>query len=167
MSGSAVANDSRELFRVGEVSHNVRDVVDAAFFRGELDAPWQEFLRALACEKQAADEGREANDDAIDSAVQTFRYDHDLITAEETERWLADRGLTLSDFGEYFTRRFWGEAIDTRPADGINHYAAPAEMRELFVPELMLSGELGRMANASAGVWRLLRRRNRRRTPSS
>ena len=24
-----------------------------------------------------------------------FRYERDLITAEETERWLADRGLTL------------------------------------------------------------------------
>ena len=55
-----------------------------------------------------SDDGRESNDDAIDAAAQAFRYEHDLITAEETERWLADRGLTLSDFGDYFARRVLG-----------------------------------------------------------
>ena len=148
MSGSAVANDSRELFRVGGISYAVRDVIDAAFFRGDLIPPWREFLRKLACERQALEAGREADEDAVDSAAQAFRYEHDLITAEETERWLADRGLTLSDFGDYFSRRAWGEALENPQAEEIDYFSAPSETRELFVPELLLSGEMGRLAVA-------------------
>ena len=153
MSGSLVAGDSRELFRVGAVSYTVRDVIDAAFFRGELNAPWQAFLRALESEKRAIDQEREPNDEAIDAAVQAFRYGHDLITAEETERWLSDRGLTLSDFGDYFARQFWRETINAAPAEPSEYHLAPTETRELFVAELMLSGELARMATALS--WRV------------
>jgi hypothetical protein len=153
MSGSVVAQDSRELFRVAAIPYTVRDVIDAAFFRGELDAPWRDFLRAVESEKQAVDQEREPNDDAVDGAVQAFRYEHDLITAEETERWLAERGLTLSDFGDYFARRFWRQTIDASPRESISYHAAPAETREVFVAELTLSGELVRMATAFS--WRL------------
>jgi hypothetical protein len=153
MSGSVVARDSRELFRVGSVSYTVRDVIDAAFFSGALDAPWQDFLRALESEKRALEQEREPNDETIDGAVQAFRYEHDLITAEETERWLADRGLTLSDFADYFARRFWRQTIDAASAEPIDYHSAPSETRELFVAELMLSGELARMATAFS--WRL------------
>jgi hypothetical protein len=153
MSGSVVAQDSREIFHVGASPYTVRDVIDAAFFRGELDAPWQEFLLALAAEKQALDEEREPNDDVVDAAVQTFRYEHDLITAEETERWLTERGLTLGDFGDYFARRFWRETIAASRVEPIDYHLASAETRELFVAELMLSGELARIATAFS--WRL------------
>ena len=153
MSGSLVAHDSRELFSVGAVSYTVRDVVDAAFFRGGLDAPWQEFLRAVESEKRATEQEREPNDEAIDAAVQAFRYDHDLITAEETERWLADRALTLSDFGDYFVRRFWRETIDATPTEASDYHSAPTETRELFFADLMLSGQLARMAIALS--WRV------------
>jgi hypothetical protein len=153
MSGSLVAQDSRELFRVGAVSYTVRDVIDAAFFRGELEAPWEEFLRAVESQKRALEQEREPNDEAIDAAVQAFRYEHDLITAEETERWLAERGLTLSDFGDYFGRRFWRDTIDAAPGQPTDYYAAPSEARELFVADLMLSGQLARMATALS--WRV------------
>jgi hypothetical protein len=153
VSGSAVAQDSRELFRVGAASYSIRDVFDAASFRGDLERPWREFLRKLGCEKQAMDDGRDSDDDAIDSAVQSFRYDYDLITAEETERWLADRGLTLGDFGDFFTRRFWGEVVDIAEPEPVDHYSAPAETRELFIPELILSGDLGKLAVPFS--WRL------------
>jgi hypothetical protein len=118
-----------------------------------LDAPWQDFLRALESEKRALEQEREPNDETIDGAVQAFRYEHDLITAEETERWLADRGLTLSDFGAYFVRRFWRQTIDAASAEPADYHSAPTERRELFSAELMLSGELARMATAYS--WRL------------
>jgi hypothetical protein len=76
-----------------------------------------------------------------------------LITAEETERWLADRALTLSDFSDYFLRHYWRETFGDMQAEQVPLYAAPAEMRELLVAELMLSGQMDRYAKQLS--WRL------------
>ena len=149
MSGSVVApNDSRQIFSVGQDGFTVRDLLDAAYFRGEVQPVWDKLLRLVACEARVADEDREPNEDAVDAAAQAFRYEHDLITAEETEDWLAARGLTLDDFSDYFTRHHWsemlGEPVEVRPVD---YFCAPQELRELLIAEVMFSGELGQMAN--------------------
>ena len=156
MAGSSLiaSNHSRQVFTVGPSSYAVRDVLDAAQFRGEVQPVWEEFLRLVACDERAANEDREADDAAIDTAVQTFRYDHDLITAEETERWLAERDLTLSDFSDYFTRHYWGEAMgDGLKGEEIDYFSAAAELRDVFMAELVFSGEFVRMATRFA--WRL------------
>ena len=104
--------------------------------------------------ERAAVEEREADETAIDTAVQTFRYDHDLITAEETESWLAQRGLTLSDFSDYFTRHYWAEAMGAEVKGGfVGYFSAESELRDVFLAELIFSGELGRMATRL--TWRL------------
>ncbi len=149
MAGSSLGGTEyhRPIITVGSDTYTAQDIIDAAHFRGELPPVWREFLRTIACEKRADEEGREPDEAAVGTAMQTFRYDHDLITAEETERWLAGRDLTLSDFGAYFTRRYWGEALrDGRNGEEIDFFAAPPELRDLFLAELMLSGELVRMA---------------------
>ena len=108
----------------------------------------------LAADERAAVEEREADKAAIDTAVQTFRYDHDLITAEETEHWLAERGLTLSDFSDYFTRHYWAEAMGADVKGGfVGYFSAQSELRDVFPAELIFSGELGRMATRL--TWRL------------
>ncbi len=49
------------------------------------------------------------DDAAVAAAAEAFRYEHDLITAEETERWLEKRALSLDDFTDYFVRQYWGK----------------------------------------------------------
>ena len=151
--GTLTAGENLKVLTVGPASYSVREVIDAAFFRGELQPAWLALLQMIACEKHAGDEGREADDSAVDSAAQTFRYDHDLITAEETERWLAERGLTLSDFSDYFVRHYWRETLGEMRGEQVSLHAAPSEMRELLVAELMLSGEMARFAKQLS--WRL------------
>jgi len=75
-------------------------------FRRELQAAWKEFLRRVKAEERAEELELELDDDAIGSAAQSFRYQHDLITAEETEQWLGARRLTLDDFSGYFVRQY-------------------------------------------------------------
>lgn len=153
MTGSslAAASESRRIFALASDAYTMRDIVDAAVFRGDLQPVWEQLLHLRACEGQAEAEGRETDEAAIDTAAQTFRYDHDLITAEETENYLSERGLTLSDFGEYFNRHYWGEAIgDLARAERVDYFSAPEELRELLRAELLLSGELGRMADKLA-----------------
>ena len=134
----------------GKQEYAARDAIDAAIFRGELEVRWKEFLEAVEAEKRS-DELDEA---AISSATEAFRYEYDLITAEETEAWLANRGLTLNDFVDYFARRCCANGFyeEIAPVE-VEYQCASPELRELFLSELILSGELDRLTTAL--MWRL------------
>lgn len=150
------AIDSRVVFSSGEDAFRVRDLIDAAHVRGEVTPLWRELLHLVAAEGKADASGLEADDDAIDAAVEQFRYQHDLITAEETERWLSEHSLTLGDFGSYFVRHYWGEtAAEDTAAD--DYLEASPDLRELLTMELILNGELDRMAGRQS--WRIAARR--------
>ncbi|HXA09508.1 MAG TPA: hypothetical protein VNW28_05965 [Chthoniobacterales bacterium] len=138
--------EKKIIFTCGDRDFSVRDVIDAAHFRGELEAEWTNLLRCVAAEKKAGEQDLEFNDEVIDTAAEQFRYQHDLITAEETEHWLAERGLALSDFSAYFVRHYWGEQWDEIEPEAIDLFSAPSDLRELLTRELILSGELDRMA---------------------
>lgn len=134
-----------------------RDAVDAALFRGELNSKWKEFLRRIEAERRAEELDMDLDAAAIAMAAEAFRYEHDLITAEETEAWLATRGLTLDDFSDYFARQYYANTADEKTvADEVEYTTAPPDLRQLFVIELILSGELERMT--SELMWRLAAR---------
>src|SRR2546426_3448394 len=102
-----VSHDDLVVCASGTEQYTVRDAIEATLFRGELEPVWKEFLQRIACEKRAEELEMELDEKAIDSATEAFRYEHDLITAEETEQWLAVRGLNLDDFADYFARKYW------------------------------------------------------------
>jgi hypothetical protein len=130
----------------GTQEYTARDAIDAAIFRGEFEDKWQNFLRHIAAEKRADELELELDESAISAAAEEFRYRYDLITAEETEAWLANRGLTLDDFSDYFARRYCMGAVDEGVSpEQIEYTAADPDLRELFVVELILSGALGDM----------------------
>lgn len=140
-----VVEEGTAIFTCGDRSYTDRDVIDGAFFRGEVEPFWNELLRCLECEAQSGDADME--DSTIDAAVEKFRYHHDLITAEETEQWLEARGLTMDDFGNYFGRCYWGNASrDKVLASPSAYLSASAEMRELLRAELILTGQFDRMS---------------------
>jgi hypothetical protein len=153
-SGQTRRNDSKVVFTSGNDSFTVRDLIDSAIFRGELEPIWKELLRLVAAEKKAAELDLEMDESSIDAAAEAFRYEHDLITAEETEHWLEERGLTLSDFSDYFVRHSWNNVVkdDVEP-EAVDLLSAPNELRELLTVELILSGELDRIATLLS--WRV------------
>ena len=69
----------------GEQEYTARDAIDAAIFRGELVVKWKEFLDEVEAEKRADELDLDLDESAISSAAEAFRYEYDLITAEETE----------------------------------------------------------------------------------
>jgi hypothetical protein len=140
-----VVQERTALFHCGDVSYADKDVIDAALFRGDLEPEWQELLKTVECENQAGE--TDIPDGELDDAAEEFRYDHDLITAEETEHWLQVRGLTLDDFGSYFARRYWGKNWKAKvEPETISYVSAPEDLRELMRSDLILSGALDRMA---------------------
>jgi hypothetical protein len=145
--------ESKVVFICADREYTVRDLIDAAHFRGEVEPVWTNLLRLVAAERKADAEELEFEDGAIDAAVEQFRYQRDLITAEETEKWLADRGLSLNDFSAHFVRHYWGEKWDDLEPQALEYFAAPNELRELLKSELILSGELDQMAQRMS--WRV------------
>lgn len=129
----------------------VADVVLAAHGRGGLQRAWIRLLELVECEKAgsglAERDDTSADEEALQAMSERFRYQRDLITAEETERWLADRGLTLEDFDAYFLRHYWADTLGEPVEPAVLDYmSAPDGLWDLLVAELLLSGELDRMA---------------------
>ena len=108
---TARGND-KVVFTSGDESFTVRDLIDWAALQGELEPIWKKLLRLVAAEAKADESDIELDDAAVAAAAEAFRYEHNLITAEETERWLEERGLSLDDFTDYFVRQYWGKTID-------------------------------------------------------
>jgi hypothetical protein len=145
-STESVSPDDLIVCACGTQEYTARDAIDAAIFRGELEDKWQTFLGHVAAEERADELELELDESAISAAAEEFRYRHDLITAEETENWLANRGLTFADFSAYFVRQYCAHAFDEGlSSEEIGYTSAPQDLRHLFVAELILSGQLDDM----------------------
>jgi hypothetical protein len=156
-STDSVSHQDLVVCTCGQQEYAARDAIDAAIFRGEFEDKWQKFLRHVAAEERADELELELDESAISAAAEEFRYQHDLITAEETEAWLANRSLTLEDFSDYFARQYCAGAVTEGfcPQE-VGYNSADPELRELFVAELILSGELEEMNTKL--MWRLAAR---------
>jgi hypothetical protein len=153
----SVALDNLVVCACGRHEYLTADAIDAAIFRDELDEKWQKFLRDVAAEDRADELDLKVDEATASAAAEAFRYDHDLITAEETEAWLPNRGLTLDDFSDYFVRRYFADTVreELVPSDE-EYWSASPDMRQLFGAHLILSGELDRMTRGL--MWRLASR---------
>jgi hypothetical protein len=142
------------VFAAGDRHFNATDIVEAAWFRGDLPPLWQEFLIGIACERRAEEGGLEPEGEALQTLSEDVRYKHDLITAEETETWLTARNLTLDNLTEYARRRFWREHAATPPLpEDIGYLEATPEQREQFIADLFFGGQLDELARRLS--WRV------------
>jgi hypothetical protein len=145
-STESVSPDNVIVCACGTHEYTARDAIDAAIFRGELEEKWQTFHGRVAAEERADELELEVDESAISALAEEFRYRHDLITAEETEAWLANRGLTFGDFSAYFVRQYCAGALDEDfSCEAIGYTSAPQELRHIFLAELILSGQLDDM----------------------
>src|SRR5438105_1748679 len=143
----AIARENRVIFSRGEREFMAGEIIDCAVLRGEIDPLWDEFVRIGECDRLANEQGLEPDESAVDAAAIAFRYQHDLITAEETERWLETRGVSLGEFGEYFARKYWGRTYSgATQAPASSYETGAAEEKDLFLVDLILSGSLDQMA---------------------
>lgn len=70
----------------------------------------------------------------VDTALAAFRYQRDLISAEECEAWLAQRGLAYGDLADSLARRVAGGAtadVDSVEIDALLSEAFDTQAREL------------------------------------
>ena len=140
------------VFAAGPRVFTVRDVIYAGQLRGELDSTTAKLELSAARENQAAEERLEPDLQAIAALSEQWRYERDLITAEETERWLEERGLTLDDFNDYFLRQYWRDSPHEDLTVAVDDSFSSDQWQELLRAELVLSGQFDGLAQQLA--WR-------------
>ena len=82
----------------------------------------------------AAPATQEPRTSDVETALAAFRYQRDLISAEECEAWLAQRGLAYGDLADSLARRVAGGAtvdVDSAEIDALLSEAFDTQAREL------------------------------------
>jgi len=92
------------LFSVGERSYFLSDLIHAAKLWGDWEDLEKETRRGLACAKWTEEEGEDVDNAEVESAANEFRYERDLLTAEETDAWLRQWGLSVDEWMECMRR---------------------------------------------------------------
>jgi len=141
----------------GDCQFTVQDILAHGWFLGELQAPWHELMSARAYQECASESDLSPDDEFLNSMSEEFRYQRDLLTVEETERWLAARDLTEDDFNRYLVRRYWRdnppETATLDQSDQVDYLASSADLRELLRVDLLFSGKFEDLTRAVS--WRL------------
>lgn len=140
----------QEVFRTESRVFLWEDVVLAAELRGDWKSVKERALESLAL-LALVDAGTEAAipEDEIDGAADEFRYERDLITAEELERWLArwrlDAGIWLDWINARLLRERTPDVV--LPAE---QQRDPRRVEKAVLAEAVCSGELERLARQLA-----------------
>lgn len=142
---------SVRLYRCSDETWDAAQVVAAAEFLG-LALPLRERIAAgLAASTYADEEGYAAGSDHLQDALDAFRYGHDLLTEEETERWLDTWGVDLDDLTGFLDRRHWGERFRDIGAQLARDYAPAAQdVDRALWPEAVFDGAAREWAVACA-----------------
>lgn len=150
--GPRASAPALSVFAAGNQTTSVIDILDAAWFRGDLAPHWQIVLAGVAREQQA--EAAAPDEEQLQSFSEEIRYRHELITSEETETWLTAHELSLDDFTDHCHRRHWMECETNEvPVEQVRYFAAPVELRELLLKHLWFEGTVDELACALA--WRI------------
>lgn len=138
----------KPLFAVEDVEYRWGDVFVAAGLRKEWPGLRRPTDAGLAVERDG-DDGDQTLDDDADAAAEEFRHLRGLLAAEDLERWLEERDLSVDAWLGHLRRVVLlgraGGGGRTIPR------AAPNDVREPLRADLICSGELDRLGRDLAG----------------
>lgn len=84
-----------------EIQVNVAEVVDYLRFDGSFAEALQDVVKRKLAIQEAKKRGIVVTDDELQKSADVFRRVNNLNTAEQTEKWLKERGLTIEALEEY------------------------------------------------------------------
>jgi hypothetical protein len=140
----------QEVFHAGSRTFRWEDVVLAAELWGDWKIIEERALENLAL-LASVDAGPEAAvpEDEIDKAADDFRYERDLITAEELERWLSRWGLDAETWLDWIHAGLLrGRLPSVDPP--AKEEADLHEVESAVLAEAVCSGELERLGRQLA-----------------
>lgn len=144
----------RTIFAAGDVPFLWADVVIAGALWGEWAAV-VERARAglLALEREAESEEPLVGDDEVESATDQFRYAKDLVSVDDTEKWLATWGLDAEQWltwirADLLKKKALEEGTPREFAEEPEN--GDEELESAVHAEAVCSGALSRLANQLA-----------------
>lgn len=145
------ARAGRPVFQCGDRVFTAGDVVVAAATLGQLDSFRTAWVSTQARVAQAEASGRETDPASIEAATDAFRYDRDLVSAEECERWLEQLGLRFEDLVAFCTRRLLAASVPVSTEDiRVEDTTGPGNEQSAFEIDLLLSDDFAGWARALA-----------------
>jgi hypothetical protein len=143
---------TRAVFSIGDRTYCWGDVILAAVLWGEWAEMEGDVRRGLALLKYAEETGTLPPERDVSLAVKEFRYEHNLITGEESRTWLETWGLTLNDWRNYFRSSLLRQRPTGDPAElSARYQGADVEVARWLTAEGVCSGRLSRWARRLAG----------------
>lgn len=158
--GESQAPLDAALFSAGRLVLRLSDLLTISNALGWLDGDIRWIVR---CDRRR--ESLPPDDDAIQQASEEFRYQWDLLTAEETERWLEQRSLSFEDFQLHCERQAvaTSDGADDEPIADLASAAADAGLDdESWRVHVWLAGRVHALARRCA--WLLVAAREAGRT---
>jgi hypothetical protein len=141
----------RPVFSRGFATYRWGDVVLAGCLWGRWQAVERRAVLGAVCAR-LAEEGEELDEDEVDSAADEFRYRLGLLSADETEAWLGERGLSVEEWMSYISRTVLLERWSARAEQVLDRDGPPdVDMDRLVLVEAICSGSLAELANELAG----------------
>lgn len=141
----------RSLFTVAGRTFAWEDVLLAAELRGELAELERQVRQGLACLQRVEAGDGTLPAEAVRAAATVFRYDRNLLAAEELEAWLEAQGLTVSEWNGYLRRLVLRErwAIDLERIES-EFAVGDDEVEAALAAEAICTGFLRRAAEQLA-----------------
>jgi parvulin-like peptidyl-prolyl isomerase len=145
----------RRIFTVGDVAYAWEDLVLAGCLWGDWPALQDRVRAGLACLKRLDDleDPEDAlSEDTIATAAEEFRYNRDLIAAEDIEAWLDRQGLTLAEWSDYLRRSLlvseWADVLEKIERD---YPVGDDEVESAIACEAICGGHASTLASRLAG----------------
>lgn len=137
----------KPVFQVRDDSYSWSDVALAAVVWGDWERLRREVREGLACLHSYRDSGRPLPGEEIDTAAANFRYERELISAQETEAWFARWGISASQWMGYIRRSVLRARLEDRLPELLARHPVPdAEIAAAAGVEAICSGMLTRLA---------------------
>ncbi len=104
----------RTVFSVGDQTFQTDDLVSAAILSGRWDGLRRQARAELDSQAELAAVADQRLEAAVEEAAAEFRYARDLISADDAERWLADRDVEVDEWFDSIRRRLLAPAARRR-----------------------------------------------------
>lgn len=127
----------RKVFTVDASEYRGEDVVLAGYLTGEMD----QLERRLSAKLTVLEQHGDPDEVAVDEVAEGWRYERDLLAADDLEDWLRGRSLGFDEWTAYLQREVWaaseGEAMMTS-----SRRIARSDVAQALFAEAVCSGTL-------------------------
>lgn len=139
---------SKTVFAVGDRDYRWADVILASHLSGEYAELERRVRAGIAC----LAEGGDPPEADVDEASEAWRYDRDLLAADDLQQWLDDHALDTDEWFAYVSRSVAHERLASKVAAvAKKRKVADGDVAAALYAEALCSGTLGSLAERLAG----------------